>query len=244
MSGNMDQYYKHVGKFNLLTKQQEQDLAKKASEGCTRSRHLLIESNLRLALSIANKYRKTRCNMEELIQEANVGLCKAVDKFDYQKGFRFSTYATWWIKQAILRYISRQSHVKFASGARKKIYDINIARRNYFEEFGVYPDDKEVSHLLGLSLEQVSNLRAANQWPVNLNAPMKGQEGRTYADVIPDNDAEDQDVRIDHDMILEAIKEKLSELKPLEERVLRLRFGITQDKNNQKKFPITQSKGV
>ena len=225
----MDQYYKHVGKFNLLTREQEQTLAKKmALDGCADSRRLLIESNLRLALHIANKYRKTRVNMEELIQEANVGLCKAVDKFDYSKGFRFSTYATWWIKQAILRYISRQTPVKFASGARKKIYDINIARRNYFDEFGVYPEDREVSELLNLTIEQVSNLRAANQWPVNLDAPLRGQEGRTYKDIIPDENAQSTENKIDHDMILDAIKSKLSELKPLEERVLRLRFGLTQ----------------
>jgi len=237
----MDQYYKHVGKFDLLTKQQEIELAKKMEGGDNRARHLLIESNLRLALSIANKYRKTRANMEELIQEANVGLCKAVDKFDYKKGFRFSTYATWWIKQAILRYLSRQTTVKFSSGVRKKIYDINIARRNYLEEFGIYPEDKEVAGLLGLSVEQVSTLRAANQWPVNLDQPMRGQEGRTYKDVIPDEKrAEDTENALDHSMILDAIKERLADLKPLEERVLRLRFGLTQDKNNTIKFPLTQ----
>ena len=140
-----DLYYKHVGKFDLLKKHEEQALAKKASEGCVRSKHALVEHNLRLALHIAKKYSKTKCSMEDLIAEANVGLCKAVEKFDYTKGFRFSTYATWWIKQAILRYISRSTTVKFASGARNKIYKINIARRNYYDEFGCYPDDTELA---------------------------------------------------------------------------------------------------
>ena len=151
-----DLYYKHVGKFDLLKKDEEQALAKKASEGCIRSRHALVEHNLRLALHIAKKYSKTKCSMEDLIAEANVGLCKAVEKFDYTKGFRFSTYATWWIKQAILRYISRSTTVKFASGARQKIYKINITRRNYFDEFGVYPDDSELADLVDMTLQEVS----------------------------------------------------------------------------------------
>ena len=147
-----DLYYKHVGKFDLLTRQQEYDLAAKAKGGCNKSRHLMVEHNLRLAIHIAKKYSKTKCSMEELIAEANVGLCKAVDKFDHTKGFRFSTYATWWIKQAILRYISRSTTVKFASGARNKIYKINIARKNYYEEFGNYPEDTELAVLLDMDI--------------------------------------------------------------------------------------------
>ena len=222
-----DLYYKHVGKFDLLKKHEEQALAKKAHEGCIRSKHLLVEHNLRLAIHIAKKYSKTKCSMEDLIAEANVGLCKAVEKFDYTKGFRFSTYATWWIKQAILRYISRSTTVKFASGARQKIYKINIARRNYYDEFGSYPEDTELAHLLDMDIRELSELRCANQWPINLDQPLSGGEGRTYGDLIADEAAPDQTERLDHEQILDAIKARLSELKPLEERVMRLRFGIT-----------------
>ena len=236
-----DIYYKHVGKFDLLNKQQEQALAKKASEGCIKSKHALVEHNLRLALHIAKKYSKTKCSMEDLIAEANVGLCKAVEKFDYTQGFRFSTYATWWIKQAILRYISRSTTVKFASGARQKIYKINIARRNYYDEFGVYPDDTELAGLLEMTIQEVSELRQANQWPINLDQPISGGEGRTYGELIADEGTPDQSERLDHEMILDAIKAKLSELKPLEERVMRLRFGITDDANDTTKFPQTRS---
>ena len=236
-----DIYYKHVGKFDLLKKHEEQALAKKAHEGCIKSKHLLVEHNLRLALHIAKKYSKTKCSMEDLIAEANVGLCKAVEKFDYKKGFRFSTYATWWIKQAILRYISRSTTVKFASGARQKIYKINIARRNYFEEFAVYPDDTELAGLLDMTIQEVSELRQANQWPINLDQPMRNGEGRTYGDLIPDDSIGDTSERLDHAMILDAIKARLSDLKPLEERVMRLRFGITDDAKDTTKFPQTRS---
>jgi len=236
-----DLYYKHVGKFDLLKKHEEQALAKKAHEGCIRSKHLLVEHNLRLAIHIAKKYSKTKCSMEDLIAEANVGLCKAVEKFDYTKGFRFSTYATWWIKQAILRYISRSTTIKFASGARQKIYKINIARRNYYDEFGCYPEDTELAHLLEMPINELSELRQANQWPINLDQPITGGEGRTYSDLIADESAPDTSERLDHEMILDAIKAKLADLKPLEERVMRLRFGITDDAHSTIKFPQTRS---
>jgi len=236
-----DLYYKHVGKFDLLTKQQEYDLAAKAAGGCIRSRHLMVEHNLRLALHIARQYSKTKCPMEELIAEANVGLCKAVEKFDHTKGFRFSTYATWWIKQAILRYISRSTTVKFASGARSKIYKINIARRNYYNEFACYPDDTELAHLLDMDIRELSELRCANQWPINLDQPMRNGEGRTYGDLIPDDTIADQSERLDHMQIIQSIKSRLSNLKPLEERVMRLRFGITDDTLDTTKFPKSRS---
>ena len=236
-----DLYYKHGGKFDLLKKSEEQALAKKASEGCIRSKHALVEHNLRLALHIAKKYSKTKCSMEDLIAEANVGLCKAVEKFDYTKGFRFSTYATWWIKQAILRYISRSTTVKFASGARNKIYKINIARRNYYDEFGCYPDDTELADLLEMPIQELSELRQANQWPINLDQPLAGGDGRTYGDLIADTAAPDTSERLDHAQILDAIKARLSDLKPIEERVMRLRFGITDDAHDTTKFPQSRS---
>ena len=235
-----DLYYKHVGKFKLLNREDEYKLAEKSAGGCIRSRHLLVEHNLRLAIHIAKKYSKTKCSMEDLIAEANVGLCKAVEKFDHTKGFRFSTYATFWIKQAILRHISSATTVKFASGARKKIYQINIARRDYFESFGVYPADSELATLLGMELKEVSELRCANQWPINLDQPIGG-DGRTYGELIPDTASSDESEKLDHKQIIAQIKEKLSSLKPLEERVMRLRFGITDDAENTNTFPQTRS---
>ena len=232
-----DLYYKHVGKFDLLTREQEYKIAAKAATGCIRSRHKLVEHNLRLALHIARKYSKTKCNMEDLIAEANVGLCKAVEKFDHTKGFRFSTYATFWIKQAILRYISRSTTVKFASGARKKIYQINTTRKNYYEEFGTYPEDTELATILGMPISELSELRQANQWPLNLDRPVFNGEGRTFGEMIPDESVEDQGDRLDTRQIIDEIKSRLATLKPLEERVMRLRFGLTEDALDTTKFP-------
>ena len=110
----------------LLSKQQEQQLAKRMEAGDSSARETLITHNIRLALSIANQYRKSGFNMDDLSQEANVGLIKAVDRFDYKKGFRFSTYACWWIKQSIRRYLSAQGHVKFPAGSRNTIYKIKF----------------------------------------------------------------------------------------------------------------------
>jgi RNA polymerase primary sigma factor len=234
-------YYKHVGKFDLLSKEEELDLATKAAKGCTRSRHRLVEHNLRLALHIARQYSKTKCPMEEIIAEANVGLCKAVEKFDHTKGFRFSTYATWWIKQAILRYIGRSTTVKFASGARNKIYKINVTRKNYYNEFGCYPEDTELADILDMDITELSELRCANQWPMNLDQPINSEAGRTFGELIADDSVEDMGDRIDNDNILEAIKARLSDLKPLEERVLRLRFGLVDDATDTKKFPKSRS---
>lgn len=237
-----DLYFKHVGKFDLLSKEEEMELAIKAAKGCIRSRHRLVEHNLRLALHIARQYSKTKCPMEEIIAEANVGLCKAVDKFDHTKGFRFSTYATWWIKQAILRYIGRSTTLKFASGARNKIYKINMARRGYYEEFGIYPDDVELAHFLDMDIQELTELRCANQFPMNLDQPINSEAGRTFGEVIADDTIEDMGDRMDKENILEAIKSKLSELKPLEERVLRLRFGLVEDADDITKFPKSRSK--
>jgi RNA polymerase primary sigma factor len=237
-----DLYFKHVGKFELLSKEEEMELATKAAKGCIRSRHRLVEHNLRLALHIARQYSKTKCPMEEIIAEANVGLCKAVEKFDHTKGFRFSTYATWWIKQAILRYIGRSTTLKFASGARNKIYKINMARKGYYEEFGIYPDDVELAHFLDMDIQELTELRCANQFPMNLDQPINSEAGRTFGEVIADDTIEDMGDRMDKENILEAIKSKLSELKPLEERVLRLRFGLVEDADDITKFPKSRSK--
>ena len=156
MNDSVKAYTKSATRHKLLTKEQEQDLARRMSNGCAKSRDKLISSNLRLALSVANKYRSCKVSMEDLIQEANVGLIRAVDRFDYKKGFRFSTYAIWWIRQAVKRFIAAQSHVKFPTGSRHLIWKINNARKDYELEFGEMPSDAEVAEILGLDEKLVS----------------------------------------------------------------------------------------
>ena len=236
--------YQQATKHKLLTKEQEVELAKKMEAGDTRAREKLITSNLRLAISIANHYINSNVPMEDLIQESNIGLIKAVDRFDWRKGFRFSTYACWWIKQSVRRYVNGDSHVKFPSGSRNLIWKINNVRREYEKEFGVYPSNDEIACILGESVKTVANLRAGMQWPVNLDAPIGGEDGsRTYAETIEDTDARDPSEALDQKKLLSLINSVLDQLSPQEERVLRLRFGITEDCNNINDYPTTMFKG-
>ncbi|OUU74868.1 MAG: hypothetical protein CBC29_07010 [Methylococcaceae bacterium TMED69] len=233
MSETLKAYYGDVGSFKLLTKQQEKTLAQKIEKGDNQARDLMISSNLRLALSIANKYKQTGFPMEDIIQEANIGLIKAVDRFDHKKGFRFSTYACWWIRQSIRRYLAIQGHIKFPAGSRHMIWKINNFRKEYEEEFNEMPSNSEVADYLGIKESQVEDLRTGMQWPINIDSPVGGVEGgRTYADMIEDEDSPNIDMEIDAKKMMSLIREAFSSLKPQEEQVLRLRFGITEDDNN------------
>ena len=237
--------YQQATKHKLLTKEEEVELAQKMEKGDRLAREKLITSNLRLAISIANHYKNSNVPMEDLIQESNIGLIKAVDRFDWRKGFRFSTYACWWIKQSVRRYVNGDSHVKFPSGSRNLIWKINNVRREYEKEFGVYPSNDEIAEILGESVKTVANLRAGMQWPVNLDAPIGGEDGsRTYAETIEDTDAPDPSEVLDQQKLLGLINSVLDKLSPQEERVLRLRFGITEDPNNVFNYPHNQFKGV
>jgi RNA polymerase primary sigma factor len=218
----------------LLSQDEEVALAKRMERGDNRARDELITSNLRLAASIAKNYYNSGEPVCDILQEANVGLIKAVDRFDWKKGFRFSTYAVWWIKQSIRRYLSKETgSLKFPIGSRHMIWKINQIRRDYEAEFNCQPDDAEVANILGVSEKEVTQLRMAMQWPVNINAPIGGEDGsRTYADVIPDEDLADPVDRIMGQTMVEILKNAFATLTPQEERVLRMRFGIVEVNKN------------
>ena len=234
--------YQKATKHKLLTKDQEVELAKLVEQGDRYAREKMITHNLRLALSIANNYRRSGMPMEDIIQESNIGLIKAVDRFDWRKGFRFSTYACWWIKQSVRRYVSGNStQVKFPSGSRALIWKINAARKEYEEEFNCMPSDEEVAELIGVTAEAVTKLRVGMQWPINIDAPINGEDGsRTFGEMIPDEDAIDMDEELDKEKIVDIVRKALSNLTTQEDRVLRLRFGITEDENDVNNFPPTQ----
>ena len=237
--------FQKATRHKLLTKEEEVDLAQRMEKGDRLAREKLISSNLRLAISIANNYRNSNVPMEDLIQESNIGLIKAVDKFDWRRGFRFSTYACWWIKQSVRRYVNGASHVKFPSGSRNLIWKINNVRREYEKEFGVYPTNEEISEILGESVNTVANLRSGMQWPINLDASIGGEDGsRTFGETIEDEEAKDPSEMLDQQKLLSLIHGVLENLTSQEERVLRLRFGITEEDNNTIKYPTTKMKGV
>ena len=235
--------YQKATKHKLLTREEETALAKAAEEGSSSAREKLITHNLRLALSIANKYRKSGLPMEDIIQESNIGLIKAVDRFDWRRGFRFSTYACWWIKQSVRRYVSGNStQVKFPSGSRALIWKINSLRAEYEKEFGGLPTDAEVASILGQSEDAVKNLRVGMQWPINIDSPINGECGsRTFGETIPDDGLPNVDDDLDKEKIVGLIKKALHQLTPQEEKVLRLRFGIQEDENDIIRFPSSKN---
>ena len=235
--------YQKATKHKLLSREEEVQLAKAAEEGSTLAREQLITHNLRLALSIANNYRQSGLPMEDIIQESNVGLIKAVDRFDWRRGFRFSTYACWWIKQSVRRYVSGQaSQIKFPSGSRALIWKINNVRRQYEEEFGSMPSNAEVGELLGQSEDTVRNLRIGMQWPINIDQPINGEDGsRTFGETIPDDNLPNLDDDLDKTKIVDLIKDALHSLTPQEEKVLRLRFGIQEDPHDIARFPSNKN---
>ena len=151
MSNDLSAFFQEVGKRKLLTAEQEVELAQKIEQGDEVARNKMIESNLRLAISLAKNYVNTGCNLEDLIQESSLGLIKAVDRFDWRKGFKFSTYAVWWIKQALRKHVSsNSSEIKLPTHARSMLWKMKSVKNEYEEEFGVEPTDEELAAILGV----------------------------------------------------------------------------------------------
>lgn len=231
MQSNLDMYFKSVGARPLLTREQEVDLAKKIEQGDDYARQVMIESNLRLAVSIAKKYSKYGSSLEDLIQESNIGLIKAVEKFDWRKGFKFSTYACWWIKQSVIRHLTSDSTIlKVPSHTLSNARKIYSVIKEYNEEFGVDPSNEEIADILGLSVKNVKNAIASiKARHVGSIDEKIGDEGnRTYAEIIPDDNAVDVDQMLDNEKIKSMIIKSLGSLTKREEMVMRLRFGISE----------------
>jgi len=225
---------------SLLTKEQEIELAKRIEKGDKRAKDKMIESNLRLAISIAKKYAKYGSDLEDLIQEANMGLIKAVDKFDWRKGFKFSTYASWWIKQSVTRSLTSDSTIlNIPSHILANARNIINFEREYSEEFGCDPTQEEIAEALDIPLKHVKaaiEARIAKN-AVSLEMPTSydGDDSRTLNEVIPDHSSRNIEQVLDNEKIRECIMQALKGLTKREELVLRLRFGldtVTEDDNN------------
>ena len=230
MSELLNQYFKEVSKYPLLTKAEEVLLAKQIEDGNNFAREKMIQSNLRLAISIAKKYYKSGCSMEDLIQESNIGLMRAVEKFDWRKGFKFSTYACWWIRQAVSRHVSMQKNtVRIPSHASSLSWKIKLMIDEYTEEFGVTPDTEEIADALGVSKKLVKAAEESRKLRniISIDAPIGSDDSnRTIKDIIPDNSSESIDERLDRLKLKNLIQDSLKNLTKREEQVLRLRFGI------------------
>jgi RNA polymerase primary sigma factor len=229
--GSLDAYFKDVSKTRLLTREEEVSLSKRIEKGDTRARAIMIESNLRLAISIAKKYYRSGCSMEDLIQESNIGLMKAVEKFDWRRGFKFSTYASWWIKQSVSRHVSsNRSTIKIPSHASGLAYKIKRLISEYENEFGQKPGSDEISEILGVSPKTVEDSLGLMklQNTISFDATLNSEDdGRRLLETIPDESASSFDERIDREKISLIMASSLSKLTKREEQVLRLRFGMS-----------------
>lgn len=237
MSKNLQDFFESVGKTNLLTREEEVELSKKIEMGDQRARDRMIKANIRLAISIAKKYSNKGVDLEDLIQESSLGLIKAVDRFDWRKGFKFSTYACWWIKQAVRQHVAAQSgSIKLPSYARGTLWKMKELAEEYQKEFGVEPTHNEIADLLGTSPETLRSLMKCAATPVQIDgSAYKSDSGsRTMHDVLVDENSTSVEDKLDNEKLIAAVKEVLTDLTPREETVLRLRFGIVDDINVMK----------
>ena len=220
-------YLKDIGQVPLLTTDEELELAQKMSEGQEAAKKRLSEANLRLVVSIAKRYVGRGMLFLDLIQEGNLGLMKAVEKFDYQKGFKFSTYATWWIRQSITRAIADQARtIRIPVHMVETINRLVREQRILLQELGREPTLEELSERMGVSIERVSEIQKIAQDPVSLETPIGEEEDSHLGDFIEDDKTPTASDSVASTMLKEQIARVLDTLTPREEKVLRLRYGI------------------
>ena len=224
-------YLKEIGKIPLLTPEQEQELASRLAEGDEQAYDKMIEANLRLVVSIAKRYVGHGLPFLDLIQEGNLGLIKAVGKFDHTKGYKFSTYATWWIRQSISRAIA--DHARTIRIPVHMVETINrVARANHelLQELGRDPTAGEIAHRLHLPLEKVEEVMRVSQDPISLETPVGEEDDSHLGDFIPDDEAYEPADAAAYALLREQLAGVLKTLTPREEKVLCLRYGLTDGK--------------
>lgn len=221
-------YLKEIGKIPLLTADEEVDLAKRMEAGDQYAKKRLAETNLRLVVSIAKRYVGRGMSFLDLIQEGNLGLMKAVEKFDYSKGFKFSTYATWWIRQAITRAIADQARtIRIPVHMVETINKLVRVQRQLIQELGRDPSNEEIAEEMGIEVEKVREVRKIAQEPVSLETPIGEEEDSHLGDFIEDETAVAPDEAANYTMLREQLNGILSSLSERERKVLELRFGLT-----------------
>lgn len=220
-------YLKEIGRVPLLTPEEEIDLAMRIADDDTQAKQRLAEANLRLVVSIAKRYVGRGMQFLDLIQEGNLGLIKAVEKFDYTKGFKFSTYATWWIRQAITRAIADQARtIRIPVHMVETINKVKKANSQLLHQYGKEPTADEIAALLDMPAEKVREIIRVSQEPVSLETPIGEEEDSHLGDFIPDEDATAPVDAASQTLLKEEIANALSTLTPREAKVLALRFGL------------------
>ena len=220
-------YLKEIGRINLLTSDEEFEYAKRAEEGDEEAKRMLAESNLRLVVSIAKRYVGRGMLFLDLIQEGNIGLMKAVDKFDPTKGYKFSTYATWWIRQAITRAIADQARtIRVPVHMVETINKLARIQRQLTQELNREPTDEEIAKKLGISIEKVREVYKISQDPVSLETPIGEEDDSHLGDFLRDEKTMGPEEYATVEMLKEELSGVLATLTEREEKVLRLRFGL------------------
>ena len=241
-------YLKEIGKVPLLDAEKELEIAERMANGDEEAKQMLIEANLRLVVSIAKRYVGKGMFFLDLIQEGNLGLMKAVEKFDYTKGYKFSTYATWWIRQAITRAIADQARtIRIPVHMVETIHKVSRYQRQLLQELGHEATPDEVAEKIGMSPEKVREIMKIAQDPVSLETPIGEEEDSHLGDFIPDDDSPAPQDAASYAMLREQIKEVLHTLTPREEHVLKLRYGLNDDRSHTleevgKEFNITRER--
>ena len=241
-------YLKEIGKVPLLTAEEEQDLAKRMTEGDEEARKKLTEANLRLVVSIAKRYVGRGMLFLDLIQEGNLGLIRAVEKFDYTKGYKFSTYATWWIRQAITRAIADQARtIRIPVHMVETINKVIRVSRQLLQELGHDPTAEEIAEEMNLPVDKVRDILKIAQEPVSLETPIGEEEDSHLGDFIPDEEASEPAEAASFALLREQLDEVLDTLTPREKKVLELRFGMTDGRTRTleevgKEFNVTRER--
>ena len=241
-------YLKEIGKVPLLTPEEEVELAIQMSQGNEEAKHRMTEANLRLVVSIAKRYVGRGMLFLDLIQEGNLGLIKAVEKFDYTKGYKFSTYATWWIRQAITRAIADQARtIRIPVHMVETINKTIRVSRQLLQELGHDPSAEEIAKEMDMPVDKVRDILKIAQEPVSLETPIGEEEDSHLGDFIPDEDASEPSEATSFSMLREQLEEVLDTLAPREKKVLELRFGIVDGRTRTleevgKEFNVTRER--
>ena len=241
-------YLKEIGRVDLLSAEEETELARRMAEGDEEAKKKLAEANLRLVVSIAKRYVGRGMMFLDLIQEGNLGLIRAVDKFDYEKGYKFSTYATWWIRQAITRAIADQARtIRIPVHMVETINKLVRVSRQLVQELGREPTPEELAKGLNMSVEKVREISKISQEPVSLETPIGEEEDSHLGGFIPDDDAPAPSEAASYVLLKEQLVDVLQTLTPREAKVLKLRFGLIDGRQRTleevgKEFNVTRER--
>ena len=241
-------YLKEIGKIPLLTQEEETVIARRMAEGDEKAKQQMTEANLRLVVSIAKRYVGRGMQLLDLVQEGNLGLLKAVDKFDYTKGYKFSTYATWWIRQAITRAIADQARtIRIPVHMVETINRVIRTAHAMVQEYGREPSSLEIAARMKMDVNKVEEILKIAQEPVSLETPIGEEEDSHLGDFIQDEEASQPAEAASYTLLREQLEEVLKSLSPREEQVLRMRFGLVDGKAHTleevgKEFDVTRER--